>query len=86
MPAEDERGPADSVDLDASAGPAAERESGGTGGGGFPDRILIDLSRDPNPGVADHAAPDDAGDRPFIDLSRDPNPGVPDHAAPDDGG
>jgi hypothetical protein len=45
---------------------------------------LIDLSRDPTPGVPDHAAPDDAGDRPFIDLSRDPTPGVPDHAAPDD--
>jgi len=45
---------------------------------------LIDLSRDPTPGVPDHAAPDDAGDRPLIDLSRDPTPGVPDHAAPED--
>lgn len=52
--------------------------------GGFPDRRHIDLSRDPTPGVPDHAAPDDAGDRPLIDLSRDPTPGVPDHAAPDD--
>jgi hypothetical protein len=51
---------------------------------GFPDRRLIDLSRDPTPGVPDHAAPDDVGDRPLIDLSRDPTPGVPDHAAPDD--
>jgi len=50
----------------------------------FPDRSLIDLSRDPTPGEPDHAAPDDAGDRPFIDLSRDPTPGAPDHAAPDD--
>ena len=49
-----------------------------------PDRSLIDLSRDPTPGVPDHAAPDDVGDRPLIDLSRDPNPGVPNHAAPDD--
>jgi hypothetical protein len=51
---------------------------------GFPDRRLIDLSRDPTPGVPDHLAPDDAGDRPFIDLSRDPTPGKPDHAAPED--
>ena len=49
-----------------------------------PDRSHIDPSRDPNPGVPDHAAPDDAGDRPFIDLSRDPTPGRADHAAPDD--
>jgi hypothetical protein len=49
-----------------------------------PDRSKIDLSRDPNPGVPDHLAPDDAGERPFIDLSRDPNPGRPAHAAPDD--
>ncbi len=53
-------------------------------GGEFPDRRLIDLSRDPTPGLPDHAAPDDAGDRPLIDLSRDPTPGVPDHAAPAD--
>jgi hypothetical protein len=51
---------------------------------GFPDRRFIDLSRDPTPGVPDHAAPDDVGDRPLIDLSRDPTPGVPDHALPDD--
>jgi hypothetical protein len=56
----------------------------GGGSPGFPDRRLIDLSRDPTPGVPDHAAPDDVGDRPLIDLSRDPTPGVPDHAAPDD--
>jgi hypothetical protein len=49
-----------------------------------PDRSNIDPSRDPNPGVPDHAAPDDAGDRPFIDLTRDPTPGKPDHAAPED--
>jgi hypothetical protein len=49
-----------------------------------PDRSHIDPARDPNPGVPDHLAPDDAGDRPFIDLTRDPTPGRPDHAAPDD--
>ena len=63
----------------AAAGPAA----GSTGSGGFPDRSLIDLSRDPTPGEPDHLAPDDSGERPLIDLSRDPTPGVPDHAAPD---
>jgi hypothetical protein len=79
VPAEDERGSGG-----ADGGTAAEQASNGAGGGGFPDRSLIDLSRDPNPGVADHAAPDDAGDRPLIDLSRDPTPGEPDHAAPED--
>lgn len=44
----------------------------------------IDLSRDPNPGVADHAAPEGAEVDPLIDLSRDPNPGKADHAKPDD--
>ncbi|MEU6130738.1 hypothetical protein ABZ805_16320 [Saccharopolyspora sp. NPDC047091] len=44
---------------------------------------LIDLARDPNPGVGDHAAPEGAGVDPLIDLSRDPNPGVADHAKPD---
>jgi len=51
-----------------------------------PERELIDLSRDPTPGVPDHAAPEGAGVHPLIDLSRDPNPGVPDHAKPDDEG
>jgi hypothetical protein len=55
-----------------------------TGSGSFPDRSLIDVSRDPTPGEPGHLAPDDAGDRPLIDLSRDPTPGKPDHAAPDD--
>lgn len=64
------------------AGSGASAEVAGSGR--FPDRSLIDLSRDPTPGVADHAAPDDVGDRPLIDLSRDPTPGVPDHAAPED--
>jgi hypothetical protein len=49
-----------------------------------PGREHIDLSRDPNPGVADHAAPEGAELDPLIDLSRDPNPGVADHAAPED--
>jgi len=53
---------------------------------GFPDRKYIDLSRDPTPGVPDHALPDDAdGPHPLVDLSRDPTPGKPDHAMPDDG-
>jgi SAM-dependent methyltransferase len=39
----------------ADAAPSAAGESPG-----FPDRRLIDLSRDPTPGVPDHAAPDDA--------------------------
>ena len=64
----------------ADVGPAAAS----TGSRGFPDRSLIDLSRDPTPGEPDHLAPDDSGDRPLIDLSRDPTPGVPDHAAPDE--
>ena len=68
----------------ADRGPSTEPASSGSDAKGFPDRSLIDLSRDPTPGVPDHAAPDDAGDRPLIDLSRDPTPGVPDHAAPDD--
>ncbi|MBI1759541.1 MAG: hypothetical protein HYR62_10010 [Actinobacteria bacterium] len=51
---------------------------------GFPDRRLIDLSRDPTPGVPDHLAPDDVGERPLIDMSRDPTSGVGNHRAPDD--
>ena len=47
-------------------------------------RPEIDLSRDPNPGVPDHAAPDGADVDPLIDLSRDPNPGKADHAKPED--
>ncbi|MGH3434066.1 MAG: hypothetical protein ACRDQB_14655 [Thermocrispum sp.] len=47
-------------------------------------REHIDLSRDPSPGVPNHAAPEDAERSPLIDLSRDPNPGVADHALPDD--
>ncbi|GAB3678747.1 hypothetical protein [Saccharopolyspora tripterygii] len=48
------------------------------------ERPEIDLSRDPNPGVPDHAAPEGAEVDPLIDLSRDPNPGKADHAKPDD--
>ena len=51
---------------------------------GFPDRRHIDLSRDPSPGVANHAAEEGAPLHPLIDLSRDPTPGVPDQALPDD--
>lgn len=50
----------------------------------FPDRRYIDVSRDPNPGVPNHALPDGAPRHPLIDLSRDPNPGKADHALPDD--
>jgi hypothetical protein len=49
-----------------------------------PGREHIDLSRDPNPGVADHALPEGAETHPLIDMARDPNPGVADHAVPDD--
>jgi hypothetical protein len=48
-----------------------------------PGREHIDLSRDPNPGVADHALPEGAETHPLIDMARDPNPGVADHAVPD---
>ncbi len=47
------------------------------------EQPIIDLSRDPNPGKPDHAAPEGADVHPLIDLSRDPNPGKPDHAKPD---
>jgi hypothetical protein len=47
-------------------------------------REHIDLSRDPNPGVADHALPEGAEPHPLVNLGRDPNPGKADHAAPDD--
>ncbi len=69
---------------DDEAPPANAAAAPDAAGSGFPDRSLIDLSRDPTPGVPDHLAPDDAGHRPLIDLSRDPTPGVPDHAAPED--
>jgi hypothetical protein len=50
-----------------------------------PGQEHIDLSRDPNPGIADHALPDDAIEpHPLVDLSRDPTPGVADHALPED--
>jgi hypothetical protein len=50
-----------------------------------PGREHIDLSRDPHPGVADHAAPEGAEPHRLIDLSRDPHPGVADHAASNEG-
>lgn len=49
-----------------------------------PGREHIDPSRDPNPGKANHAAPEGAEPHPLIDLSRDPNPGKADHALPDE--
>ena len=48
------------------------------------NRPLTDPSRDPNPGVPDHAAPEGAELHPLIDLSRDPEPGVANHAKPDE--
>ena len=80
MHSEDDDRVADEPARSGDAADQASNEAEST----FPDRRLIDISRDPNPGVPDHLAPDDAGDRPLIDLSRDPNPGVPDHAAPED--
>ncbi|MGE3287089.1 MAG: hypothetical protein AB7J32_13440 [Pseudonocardia sp.] len=53
-------------------------------GTGFPDRRHIDLARDPEPGVPNHAAEEGAPLHPLIDLSRDPTPGVPDHALPEE--
>ncbi len=53
----------DSEDDQATDEPAAETAADpaeSESAGGFPDRRLIDLSRDPTPGVPDHAAPDDA--------------------------
>lgn len=51
---------------------------------GFPDRRFIDLSRDPTPGVPDHAAEPGAEPDPLIDLPSDAAPQAPKHALPDD--
>ncbi|MCW2632625.1 MAG: hypothetical protein JWR88_1587 [Pseudonocardia sp.] len=75
MQKEDESAP--DARADDPAGDAAESP-------GFPDRRYIDLSRDPTPGVPDHAAEPGAEPDPLIDLSRDPTPGVPFHALPED--
>lgn len=82
MREEDEAPPGNAAGAEPETGPAGSASEGAAGG--FPDRSLIDLARDPTPGEPDHLAPDDAGDRPLIDLSRDPTPGVPDHAVPDE--
>jgi hypothetical protein len=49
-----------------------------------PEKFHVDPSGDPNPGVADHALPDDAkGPHPLADPANDPTPGVPGHAKDD---
>jgi hypothetical protein len=49
-----------------------------------PEKFEVDPSGDPNPGVADHALPDDAkGPHPLADPANDPTPGVPGHAKDD---
>jgi hypothetical protein len=72
----------DMPDGAVTGGGVPEEDTEGTPG--FPDRRLIDLSRDPTPGAPDHLAPDDAEDRPFIDLPRHPSSGGGHHRAPDD--
>jgi hypothetical protein len=48
------------------------------------EKFQVDPSEDPNPGVADHALPDDAkGPHPLADPANDPTPGVPGHAKDD---
>jgi hypothetical protein len=48
------------------------------------EKFQVDPSGDPNPGVADHALPDDAkGPHPLADPANDPTPGVPGHAKDD---
>lgn len=69
------------TDDDAPDSPVGESDEESPG---FPDRRFIDLSRDPTPGVPDHAAEPGAEPDPLIDLSRDPTPGVPFHALPED--
>ena len=49
------------------------------------EKYQVDPSGDPNPGVPDHALPDDAsGPHPLADPANDPTPGVPGHAKDDD--
>ena len=48
------------------------------------EKFQVDPSDDANPGVADHALPDDAkGPHPLADPANDPTPGVPGHAKDD---
>jgi hypothetical protein len=48
------------------------------------EKFEVDPSGDPNPGVADHALPDDAKEpHPLADPANDPTPGVPGHAKDD---
>jgi hypothetical protein len=49
------------------------------------EKYQVDPSGDPNPGVPDHALPDDAdGPHPLADPANDPTPGVPGHAKDDE--
>ena len=48
------------------------------------EKYHVDPSGDPNPGVPNHALPDDAdGPHPLADPANDPTPGVPGHAKDD---
>jgi hypothetical protein len=48
------------------------------------EKFQVDPSGDPNPGVPQHALPDDAkGPHPLADPANDPTPGVPGHAKDD---
>jgi hypothetical protein len=48
------------------------------------EKSEAEASGDPNPGVANHALPDDAeGPHPLADPANDPTPGVPGHAKDD---
>ena len=45
------------------------------------EKLQVDPSGDPHPGVPHHALPDDAkGPHPLADPANDPTPGVPGHA------
>jgi hypothetical protein len=48
------------------------------------EKFQADPSDDPNPGVPNHALPDDAkGPHPLADPANDPTPGVAGHAKDD---
>ncbi|MBP1822125.1 hypothetical protein [Mycobacterium sp. OAE908] len=48
------------------------------------EKYHVDPSGDPNPGVDDHALPEDAkGPHPLADPANDPTPGRPGHAKDD---
>ena len=48
------------------------------------EKFQVGPAGDPNPGVANHALPDDAKEpHPLADPANDPTPGVPGHAKDD---